>query len=373
MRIRRVFVAVRAAAVAACAAALAAGASQAQTIRIGAVLPLTGPAAVVGGQEQKGILFAVEHANAKGGIGGRKIEVLFEDNQAKPDQAVLSFNKLVDLQSIPAVMTGFSGPTLAMAPLATRKKVLLVNGGAQADALAKASPYLINTIPVLEGELEVLARYLFGEAGKKTAAILFENNAAGITGRDDFTASFTRAGGKIVAQEPINFGDTNYRPPLLKLAAAQPDMLFVILTSGLSPLADQLKQIDFKPTIVGNTFFADPEVIANANAEGWLHTQFVITAPEALGAEFKAKYGTEFDFFPKQYYNATNIVLACIEKLVKENRPITGENLRAALFEIKTFEGLTKVVFNTNTADTQVNINVFKGKQDTVLKVIPPK
>ncbi len=373
MRIRRVFLAASAAAFAAGAAALAVGAAQAQTIRIGAVLPLTGPAAVVGGQEQKGIQFAVEHANAKGGIGGRKIEVLFEDNQAKPDQAVLSFNKLVDLQSIPAVMTGFSGPTLAMAPLATRKKVLLVNGGAQADPLAKASPYLINTIPVLEGELEVLANFVFGEAGKKTAAILFENNAAGISGRDDFTASYTRAGGKIVAQEPINFGDTNYRPALLKLAAAQPDMLFVILTSGLSPLADQLKQIDFKPTIVGNTFFADPEVIANPNAEGWLHTQFVINAPPALGAEFKQKYGTEFDFFPKQYYNATNIVLACIEKLVKENKPVTGESLRAALFEIKTFEGLTRVVFNTNTADTQVNVNQFKGRQDTVLKVIPPK
>lgn len=369
MHTRRVWLA----ACAALAATGLAGAAPAQTIRIGAVLPLTGPAAVVGGQEQKGILFAVEHANAKGGIGGRKIEVVFEDNQAKPDQSVLSFNKLVDLQGVPAVMTGFSGPTLAMAPLATRKKVLLVNGGAQADGLAKASPYLVNTIPVLAGELEVLANYIFNEAGKKTAAILFENDAAGITGRDDFTASYTKAGGRIVAQEPINFGDTNYRPALLKLGAANPDMLFVVLTSGLSPLADQLRQIDAKYTIVGNTFFADPEVIANPNGEGWLHTQFVINAPAALGAEFKAKYGTEFDFFPKQYYNATNIVLACIEKLVKENRPITGENLRAALFEIKKFEGLTTVVFNTNTADTQVNINHFHGKQDVVLKVIPPK
>ena len=356
------------------AAALAVPAhAQGQPIRLGAVLPLTGPAAVVGGQEQKGIQFAVQHANAKGGIGGRQIEVLFEDNQAKPDQSILSFNKLVDLQSIPVVLTGFSGPTLAMAPLATRKKVLLVNGGAQADPLAKASPYLVNTIPVLAGELEVLANYVFAEAGKKTAAILFENNAAGISGRDDFTASFTHAGGKIVAQEPINFGDTNYRPALLKLGAATPDMLFVILTSGLSPLADQLRQIEAKYTIVGNTFFADPEVIANPNAEGFIHSQVLINAPEAMGVEFKKTYGTEFDFFPKQYYNATNIILACIERLAKEGKPITGENLRTVLFEIKTFEGLTKVVFNTNTADTQVNINRMQGKQDVTIKVIPPK
>ena len=120
--------------------ALASLPAAADTIKLGAVLPLTGPAAVVGTQEQRGIQYAVDEVNAKGGIAGHKIEVIFEDNQAKPDQSVLLFNKLVDLQKIPAIFTGYSGPSLAMAPLATRKKTLLVNGGAQADALDKASP-----------------------------------------------------------------------------------------------------------------------------------------------------------------------------------------------------------------------------------------
>ena len=342
-------------------------------IRLGAVLPLTGPAAVIGTQEQRGIMFALQHQNAKGGVGGRQVEVLFEDNQAKPDQSVLSFNKLVDLQGVPVVFTGYSGPTLAMAPLATRKKVLLVNGGAQADGLAKASPYLVNTIPVLAGELEVLANYIHGEAGKKTAAILFENDAAGIAGRDDFVASYTAAGGKVLAQEPVAFGDTNYRPALLKLAASKPDMLFVIITTGLSPLADQLKQLDVKFAIVGNTFFADPEVIANPNAEGWIHSQVVINAPDAMAAEFKQKFGSQFDFFPRQYYNATAIVLKCIDRVLTNGKPLTGENIRAALFAIKRFEGLTTAVFNTNTAATQININGFHDRKDVTVKVIAPK
>jgi branched-chain amino acid transport system substrate-binding protein len=357
---------------AACAA-LCVGAAQAQPLRLGAVLPLTGPAAVIGTQEQRGILFALQHANAKGGVAGHQVECLFEDNQAKPDQSVLSFNKLVDLQSVPAVFTGFSGPSLAMAPLATRKKVLLVNGGAQADGLAKASPYLINTIPVLAGELEVLANYIYGEAGKKTAAILFENDAAGISGRDDFIDSYAKAGGKILAQEPIAFGDTNYRPALLKLAASQPDMLMVVLTSGLSPLADQIRQLNVKFAIVGNTFFADPEVIANPNAEGWIHSQVLIDAPDAMATEFKQDYGSEFDFFPRQYYNATTIVLKAMEKVLKDGKPLTGENLRAAVFDIKRFEGLTTVVFTTNTAATQVNINTMHDRKDVAIKVIPPK
>src|SRR6476661_1268639 len=141
------------------ASLLSIAAARAETIRIGAILPLTGPGALIGTQQMRGIQFAVDQANAKGGVRGNKIEVVFEDNQAKPDQSILSFNKLTDLQHLQVIFTGYSGPTLAMAPLATRKKVLLVNAGAQADALAKASPYLINTLPTIGDEIAVLSKY----------------------------------------------------------------------------------------------------------------------------------------------------------------------------------------------------------------------
>ena len=78
----------------------------AEPIRLGAIVPLTGPAAEIGTEEQRGIQFSVRKANAKGGIAGRQIEVLFEDNQAKPDLSVLAFNKLVQLNHVPVVLTG---------------------------------------------------------------------------------------------------------------------------------------------------------------------------------------------------------------------------------------------------------------------------
>src|SRR5690348_4683567 len=83
-------------------------AAHADTIRLGAILPLTGPGAVVGTQEMRGIQFAIDAANARGGVRGNQVEVTFEDNQAKPDVSVLSFNKLVDLQHIPMIFTGYS-------------------------------------------------------------------------------------------------------------------------------------------------------------------------------------------------------------------------------------------------------------------------
>ena len=169
----------------------------------------------------------------KAACNGNQIEVQFEDNQAKPDQSVLSFNKLVDLQHVPVIFTGYSGPTLAMAPLATRKKVLMVNAGAQSDKLGTASPYLVNTLPTHRRRSEVMVRYLIDQ-GKKTAAVLCENDAAGIGGRDDFLERLSRKpAARSPAQEPTQFGQTDYRPALLKLAGAKPDVMFVVTTAGM--------------------------------------------------------------------------------------------------------------------------------------------
>ena len=344
-----------------------AAAAQAEPINLGAVIPLTGPAAVVGNQEMRGIQFAIDNANAKGGVQGNKVNVQFEDNQAKADQAVLMFNKLVDLQHIPMIFVGYSGPTLAMAPLATRKQVLLINAGAQADKLSTASPYLVNTLPSTGDEVKVMTKYLL-EQGKKTAAVLYENDAPGIGGRDDFVATFPKAGGSIVAQEPVQFGQTDYRPALLKLAAAKPDVLYVVITSGMPSLVQQVHQMKPDFLVAGSTFASDPAAIADPASSGLIHTQVKIDAPPELAAEFKQKYGADMDFFARQYYNAAQITLTLVDKLLTEKKPVTGKNMRDALFGIKSFHGLIPMEFTTNTATVPIGINEMKDGKDITLK-----
>jgi branched-chain amino acid transport system substrate-binding protein len=338
----------------------------ADPIRFGAIIPLTGPGAVVGTQEQRGIQFAIDEVNAKGGVDGHQIEVLFEDNQAKPDQSILSFNKLVDLQHVPMIFTGYSGPSLAMAPLATRKKVLMINAGAQSDKLTTASPYLVNTLPSTGDEVAVMTKYLISK-GKKNAAVLYENDAAGIGGRDDFVEMFPKAGGTILAQEPVQFGQTDYRPALLKLAAAKPDVLYVVITAGMVSLADQIKQMEAPFLVAGSSFMSDPAAIADPSATGFVHTQVHIDAPPTLAAAFKAKYGADMDFFARQYYNATGIVLTTLAKVLADKQEVTGENLRTALFAIRNFQGLIPMEFKTNTATVPIDINEMRDGKDVTL------
>jgi len=365
--VRRYLIRVASVAVVLVGVAVATPSIAADPILLGAILPLTGPAGVIGTQEQRGIEFAVAEINAKGGLDGHQIQVQFEDNQAKPDQSVLSFNKLVDLQHVSVVFTGFSGPSLAMAPLATRKKILLVNAGAQADKLADASPYLINTLPTIADEIAVLAKYLTGE-GKKNVAILFENDAAGISGRDDYLKFFPEAGATILAQEPSQFGQTDFRPALLKLAGAKPDVVLLAITAGLLQLAQQYKQLDLKFLVAGTTFMADPPTIADPSSKGFLHTQVRIDAPPELAANFRKKYDADMDFFARQYYNATTVVLTSIAKVLKDKKEVTGENVRQAVFDIRKFQGLIPMEFKTNTAATEIDINVMTDGKDQLVK-----
>jgi branched-chain amino acid transport system substrate-binding protein len=341
--------------------------AHADTIRFGAILPLTGPGAMIGTEQMRGIQFAVGKANAAGGVHGNTIEILYEDNQAKPDQSILSFNKLVDLQHVPLIFSAYSGPSLAMAPLATRKKILLINAGAQADKLATASPYLINTLPTIGDEVKVISKYLIAE-GKKQGAILFENDAAGIAGRDDFIKYFPEAGGSILSQEPTQFGQTDFRPALLKLADAKPEVMLVSITAGLLQMAQQYRQLGHDFTVAGTTFFADPDTVADPASEGFVHTQVRIDAPPELASEFKAKFGVEMEFFVRQYYNATQIILTVADKLLSEGKPLTGENMRDTLFEIRKFQGLIPLEFKSNTATVPLDINMMKGGKDVTIK-----
>jgi branched-chain amino acid transport system substrate-binding protein len=355
---------------AACALALTVTIPQgatAQPIQFGAILPLTGPGGLIGTQQMRGIQFAIDQANAKGGVRGHKIEVLFEDGQAKPDQSVLSFNKLADLQHVSLIFTAFSGPSLAMAPLATRKKILMVNAGAQADKLATASPYLINTLPTIGDEIKVLSKYLTAD-GKNKAAILFENDAAGISGRDDYIEYFPKAGGTIAAQEPTQFGQTDFRPALLKLADAKPDVMLVSITAAPLQMAQQYKQLGLKFLVAGTTFLQDPALVADPSSNGIVHTQIRIDAPPQLAAEFKQKFNVDMEFFVRQYYNAMQVVLTTLDKVLADGKPITGENMHDTLFQIRKFNGLIPLEFKTNTATVSIDINRMQDGKDVTIK-----
>ncbi|MEA2767250.1 MAG: hypothetical protein QOD93_212, partial [Acetobacteraceae bacterium] len=159
-----------------------------------------------------------------------------------------------------------------------------------------------------------------------------------------------------------------FRPALLKLGDAQPNVMLVSITAGLLQMAQQYRQLGLKFTVAGTTFFADPDTVADPASEGFVHTQVRIDAPPELAAEFKAKFGVEMEFFVRQYYNATQIVLTVADKVLSDGKPLTGENMHDALFAIGRFQGLIPLEFKSNTATVPLDINVMKGGKDVTIK-----
>ena len=256
-----------------------------------------------------------------------------------------------------------------MAPLATRKKVLMINPAAQSNALGTASPYLFNTMPLTRDETEVLVTYLVRKLNKKTAAIIYENNAPGIDGRNDFTADFTKLGGKVVSDDPVATGDTNFRPMILKAASNKPDVVFLNVVSGdtLPQFNEQVMQQPGFPPVVGNTF-ATP-AMGLPGSEGWYYTAIRGTLPADIEQGIKDKFGLkEVSVYTRESYNATKNVFAVVAaSLVDAKKPLTGENFRAELLRIKTFEGIAKFTFAGNTAVR--NIDIMQVQQGHGVKI----
>lgn len=346
------------------ACVLAGPAARAETIRIGAILPLTGPAATIGARQMRGIQFAIDRANEAGGVRGNKIEVEAADSEAKPNIAILAFRRLVDARHIQIVLTGWSGPVLAMAPLATRNKILLINAGAQADKLAVASPFLFNTLPSVGSEIAVLSRYL-AELGKHKAVILFENTAAGISGRDDFEDAFPGTGGIIVARETTLLGQTGFQTELKTLAAARPDTMLASMTTGLPEMARQYRALGLNFLVAGTTFFQDPGLLAEPAAEGFIHTQIRSEVAPEIAAAFERTFNADMDFFARQFYRASHIALTALDRVLGAGQPVTGETMRAAILNIRRLDGPVPPEFKTT---APIDINVVRGGKDVTIR-----
>jgi branched-chain amino acid transport system substrate-binding protein len=186
-------------------ATASAGLAQDKTIKIGGLLPISGPGAYFGAQDKQGVELALEELN-KTGVNGYKFAIQYEDSACGPLAATQAARRLID-QYKPDVIIGeeCSDATLAIMPTVAQAKIPLINAGSSAIKITEpGNPWTFRIMPneVMQG-IDI-ATHAYNDLNARSAALLYENTNAGIGNAKVFNETFTKLGGKIVAE--IGFG-----------------------------------------------------------------------------------------------------------------------------------------------------------------------
>ena len=151
-----------------------------EEIKIGAIMPLTGELATYGEPVKKGMELALEEINAKGGINGKPLKIIFEDDLGGPKTAVTVFNKLIDNEKVPIILGPLtSSASMATAPIAERRKVVQLSTMAGTIDLKYAGDYVFRVFASNEYQSKSIANKAIDVFNAKRAAILYINNAYG--------------------------------------------------------------------------------------------------------------------------------------------------------------------------------------------------
>jgi branched-chain amino acid transport system substrate-binding protein len=322
-------------------------------IKIGAILPLTGDAALYGEEIKKGVDLAVEQINSKGGIKGKLVKVIYEDSRAVPADGVAAFQKLVDVNQVKAVIgDAVSSVTLAIVPIAEQNKVVVLSPLSSAPALTNAGRFIFRNVPSDLYGGRVAAYFAVKDQGWNKLAVLYINNDFGVGLRRVFSENVKSLGGRVVAAEAYEPGAGDFRTQLFKIRATDPEAIFVVGYGELSQVLIQAKEIGLKAHFLGTGLLEDPNVVKVAKnaAEGIYFTQLQYDATSAdpvvtdFVNAFTKRYNAKPDIIAAYGYDAMKVLA-----YATQGSDLTSEGIRDQLHKIMNFHGVTgDITFDRN-------------------------
>jgi branched-chain amino acid transport system substrate-binding protein len=362
-------------------ASAASAASAAEPIKLGEIEPLTGKEAAFGQQAHRGVQMAIAEINARGGVLGRPLAVVVEDNQSKPGDSATVAKKLVSREKVVAILSGgTSSNCLEIAPIAQAARVPFVATTATAPEVTDKRDYIFRSCFIDPFQGAVLAKFARTTLKAKRVAVLTSVSASYSVGLSKvFREKFTALGGEIVADQKYSEGDKDFRAQLTAIKAAKVDAIAATgFYTEAALICKQARDLGLNIPVFGGDGWEAPELIeiGGKAVEGTYyasHYSSSSTAPEV--AEFVKKYRARYngetpDSMAPLAYDATLIVAEAIARAGTTE----GPKLRAALTATKNFPGVT----GRTTIDAQRNasksavILTVKNGQATYVETIDP-
>ncbi|MDR1128985.1 MAG: ABC transporter substrate-binding protein [Treponema sp.] len=211
------------------ALAFAGGKADPDTVVIGSVLPLSGPMAAYGEHARNGMDLAVEEINAAGGVNGRRLRIIYEDDKASPAQTVSAFKRLSSRHKVPAVIGSItSACTQAIAPLAQSRKTVLLVPASTVVSITDAGDYVFRTCFTDDFQGVVGGNFAVRDLGAAKTAILYDNSTEYSTAlMRAFASAVESQGGEVAAVEAYSSDATDFAPQIARIKSAMPDAIYI--------------------------------------------------------------------------------------------------------------------------------------------------
>jgi branched-chain amino acid transport system substrate-binding protein len=304
--------------------------------KIGAILMLTGPVGTSWGEYSlKGIELAIKEVNAKGGIDGKKLELVVEDNRGdNPKVAISAFHKLVSEDKVTVIIgPNWSPSGLALAPLVDDKKVVMVSPSLGVADFNEHSDYIFNLWPHDVSITDELAKHVYNE-GHRRVAVLGSLQVWEMQQAERFKKTFEKIGGEVVSFQLPNPEDRELRAEAAKIKAS--DAEAVVFTNmgkeGLSAKRIRESGVD----IPFFSILLDDEQLRAA--EGALEGAIVVTSftpTKRFVEKFRQEYGEE----PLTTSDTAYDSVMLIAKAMKATGSTDAEKIQDHINSLKTFSG----------------------------------
>ena len=213
------------------------------TVSIGAVFPLSGGVAFYGTESRDGILLAIDEINASGGLLGKRLALIAEDDEGDAEKSVNAFTKLSARDKVSFILgSSTSGATVAMTSLAQQAGIVLISPSATALTVTDAGDYIFRACFIDPFQGLVGADFAWDTLGARRAAVLYDAGADYNTGlADAFKEQFKKIGGQIVADEAYQSGDVDFNAQVTRIRAQNPDVVY--LPNYYNDVSLQAKQL----------------------------------------------------------------------------------------------------------------------------------
>ncbi|AWK50225.1 ethanolamine utilization protein EutJ [Clostridium beijerinckii] len=324
-------------------------------IKIGSIGPLSGAAATYGVSVKEGAELLQKEVNDAGGINGKKIQFIFQDDQADPNSAMQAFNKLVDDEKVCAILGGVtSGATLAIAPNATSRQIPMITPTGTEPSITKVGgEYMFRGCFVDSFQGEVLAKYSSETLKSKTAAVLYNSGSDYSKGiADSFKTKFEATGGTIGEFLTYNDKDTDFKAQLTKIKSLNPDILVLPdYYNVVGLIAKQARGMGIQSQFLGGDGWESEELtkIGQDSVNGALYINHYYsadtdTAVKSFVDSYKKEYNKEPDAFAALSYDTSKILVKAIEKTGKTD----GAAIKDALAGMEMTSVTGNIKFNSD-------------------------